>query len=509
MSTLDRLLDSLSRVYDTTPDPVLGIRLTYLSGQMRWTIADDVLTTTVIGGVGESLVVDLSQHTLSTLSVYLASQPGYVVLFLDDTGMSSLSALSLVPGSGDIATSNGDHLYIARNPTWTLLSAMGRALDDASAAIVQMPAEMSTTTADGGWLDLLGSYYAVPRQLGEQDPQYGLRIPAEVILPRQNNTAIAAALEMTTGQIASCDDAPIFGNPEPAYNGIISHTGSPHFYNSTAKLILNLFDVAIGYDLLGGFSPSDYAFFVRRQVDRLRAAGTHLRVLTLTPSVMGDRFVAPTDALSNDTSVVIGLTGTGQSFNSAIAVGFFPLLLVPLSFSANRGQGVLSSAIQLTGTGESFDVVAVAILAGTGSSANAGDAVLKTGAPIALAGTGGSIDSVFGTLGSVVIFNGVSSSSNSATAALRIGAGFIGTGSSANSGVLFRYVGPGASANSAVGALSSAIRLTGTGADSQSATAALSTAIRLVATPTSADSATGTLTFGIFSSEFDPTEFQV
>jgi hypothetical protein len=505
VTTLDRLLDYLPGVYDADPAALLALRLTYDTGQMQWTIADDTLTTSVLpGGPGVPLSVDLSGYTLATLSTFLGTQPGYSVLYLDQTGSSSLSALALVPGSGDIATSNGDHIYVAQNPIWTHLAAIAAELQLAATAIALMPLEMQTTTGTGSWLDVLGSYYAVPRQLGEQDPQYSPRIPAEVILPRQNNMAIAAALTASTGQIASCTDAPVFGNPEPSFDGQIGFSGAPHFFNASAALILNLFDVSVGYDLLGGLGPTDFQVLIRRQVDRLRAAGTHLRILTLTASIMGDVVTGPTDAFVESIEIG-GITGTGESFDSGLASGIFPLLLLPLSFSTDSAIATLSGGIRLVGTGVSVDRVASGLPNATGASADSGSADLSTRNFAALSGTGSSADSTFSAIGTVVIFNGVSSSLNSATATLQIGPqlGF-GASSDSASGVLttaVRLVGTAAGSDGATGALASGIRLVGTGSDSESATGALTASIRLNGTGSSADSASLS-SGGPFSSEF-------
>jgi hypothetical protein len=295
--TLARLTGRLSRVYDRTPASFLALRLSYAGG-MQWSITDDMLTTTVQGGPGVGLSVDLSQYSLSTLSAWLATQPGYQVLYLDGTVLNTLSALVLVPSGGDIATSNGDHLYGAQNPNWLYLATLAAELAAAQAQIEALPLELATTTADGEWLDLLGSYYAVPRLLAEQDDQYAPRIPSEVILPRQNNVAISSALTAATGQAAVCTDAPIFGSPEPAFDASIRFSGAPHFFNAVSRVVYNLFDVSIGYGLLGSYSPSDFLTAVRGQIDRLRAAGTHLRNLTLTASRMGDAVPMATDSMA-------------------------------------------------------------------------------------------------------------------------------------------------------------------------------------------------------------------
>jgi hypothetical protein len=375
VSLITKLLGRLTRKYDRTAGEILGIRLSY-AGSMVWTIEDDVLTTKVIGGIGENLTVDLTQYTITTLAVFLASQPGYSILYLDQTGFSGLGAIALVEGSNDINTTNGDHIFIATNPNYAYMSACSAELTAARIAIDAAPAEMATTTADGEWLDLLGSYYGVPRLLGELDATYSPRIPAEVILPRQNNVAIEVALQTATGQLATCTDAVVYGNPLPIFDGSIAFDGR-HFYNASASRIYNLFDLVIGYALTGNQSPNDYLTTVRAQVDRLRAAGTHLRNLSLGPSIMGDVAPAPSDSLAEVWTVPsLFVTAASVVSRDSATADFDPLTSKPAS--ADSGVGKLTTGEGFSGAfagaggfvaKASVRALARASVAGSGSAA--------------------------------------------------------------------------------------------------------------------------------------------
>lgn len=377
MSLVDRLLGRLTRKYDRTPDAVLALRLSYSGGSMVWTIADDTLTTAVVGGMGSNLSVDLTQYTLNTLAIFLAGQPGYSVLYLDQTGYANQGAIALVDGSKDITSTNGDHILVARNPNWAYMNAAAKELSLARIAIQAAPAEMSTTTADGEWLDVLGSYYGVPRELDEQDETYSPRIPAEVILPRQNNTAIELALQAATGQIGVCTDAVVYGNPLPIFDGSIAFDGR-HFFNASAARIYNLFDLVIGYALEGNQTPNDYLTTIRAQVDRLRAAGTHLRNLTLGPSVMVDTAPYPTDDLVENVNVpsflvVDPITTVSTDFATA-------------DFDSFRSAGAVSTDSAI-GTLQTGSVLPTVQLAGSGSF-TARPVVIRV-ARASLAGSGG------------------------------------------------------------------------------------------------------------------------
>ena len=82
------------------------------------------------------------------------------------------------------------------------------------------------------------------------------------------------------------------------FDGAINFNGL-HFYNASAARIYNLFDVTTGYALLSNLTPAAYAAAVTGQIEVLRAAGTHLRTLTLGPSMLTDRVLPPRDTLTS------------------------------------------------------------------------------------------------------------------------------------------------------------------------------------------------------------------
>lgn len=291
MRLTQKLLSFLNRVFDKDPAPFLALRLRY-DGGMTWRVADGVLTTTVTGGSGEDLVVDLSQYRIGELINHLAAQPGYEIAYGDQTTLSLLSALVLMDGSGDIDKSNGDHLYGYTSILWSYLEAQASELQAAAAQIPEALAQMSTKTAQGEWLDELGDYYDVPRIQGENDASYGPRIIAEVLRPRGNNVAMQAAIKIFTGQDALVTDVTLYGDTFPLYDGAIQHNGLWQ-YNAEAQPIYGLFDVQYGYDFINGGDITQFHEIVRGLVGRLRDAGTHLRSLQLRGSDLVDTFTSP------------------------------------------------------------------------------------------------------------------------------------------------------------------------------------------------------------------------
>ena len=332
MRFTQKLLSFLHRVFDKDPASFLALRLQY-DGGLTWQIADARLTTTVAGGSGANLSVDLSQYTVAGLVGFIAAQPGYSIPYADRSELATLSARVLLDGSGDIGLSNGDHLYGYTNELWSYLEASASELQTAAAQIPEAIAQLSTKTSRDYWLDVLGDQYGVRRVSGESDDLYGPRIIAEVVRPRGNNVAIEAAIREFTGQSATVTDVVLYGPTFPLYNGQISRN-SEYQYSAHAVPIYGLFDVQYAYDLLNGGDVSAFQQSVLSIVQRLRDAGTQLRALSLTGSALSDALTPPTDAssvMSTTTAIADTLTPPTDSeqANAALA-GFADSLTAPL-----------------------------------------------------------------------------------------------------------------------------------------------------------------------------------
>lgn len=293
MRLTQKLLAYLNRVFDKSPAQFLALRLQYAGG-MTWQVADGMLTTTIVGGPGQPLAVDLTQYTLGQLYAFLAAQPGYSVAYGDQSALSPLSSRVLLDGTGDISLSNGDHLYGYTSLLWSYLEAQAVELQAAENQIAEALEQMSTKTASNEWLDEIGGYYAVPRMQGELDASYGPRIIAEVLRPRGNNVAIEAAIKVFTGQAAKVTDVTLYGSVFPLYNGAIKRNSAYH-YNATRAPLYGLFDVEYGYNFETGSDITQFAQTVSGLIGRLRDAGTHLRSLLLRGSNMADTLAAPDD----------------------------------------------------------------------------------------------------------------------------------------------------------------------------------------------------------------------
>jgi hypothetical protein len=291
------LLGFLNRVFNKSPAQVMALQFNHIY-PMTWQVQDGILTTVVQNtGPTVNLTIDLSQYTFAELVNYIAKQPGYVTPYLAPS-MANIGAVALLDASGSVTPSDPPQpLYAFTSVLWAYLDANAAELELASQQIANLPAEMSTTTADTIWLDTLGTYYNVARNSGEADSAYGPRIIASVLRPMSNNVAMEIAISTFTGQNTMVTDVVLPGVTGNSYNGVYTYNGSIN-HDSANTPVYGLFDVQYGYDLINGSDPTSFAATVSALINTLRAAGTHLRNLELVGSNLTDTLIPPTDAFS-------------------------------------------------------------------------------------------------------------------------------------------------------------------------------------------------------------------
>lgn len=294
MRLLQKLLGRLNRVFDVDPNRFLALRFDSTAGPMRWRVADARLTTSGVTSPAQPLDIDLTGYTIAGLANLISALPGYEVHFQAPPDLATLSARCLIDGSGNPADSNGDHLYGYASLTWSYMEAVALELGQAETQIPEAIKQLSIGTAEGAWLDEIGSYYGVPREIGETDAVYGPRIVAEVLRPRCNNVAIEAALLTYTGQAATVRDVTLPADVVPVYDGTWDHDGTINHGPSVA-LRYGLFDVEYSQDVFSGGDSSAFTASVRAVIERMRAAGTQLRALVLREPAVLDLFPFPAD----------------------------------------------------------------------------------------------------------------------------------------------------------------------------------------------------------------------
>jgi len=246
-------------------------------------------------GIGEtsSVTIVLCEYTISSLADYISGMPGMVVEY-ESSGMGGLCGGILIDGNGNQDQTNGDHLYAFSSLLWSYMSSLSAELADAALAIIEMLKQMSLRSAEGFWLDELGSYYKVPRILGESDAAYGPRIVAETLRPKGNNFAIAAAIKEASGVNTSVIDAALLPVETNFFDGTWNFDGSRLYAIHNITSTYGLFDVLVEYDILGDANVTSYIQAVSEQVNRLRDAGTYMRQIGISgSSEIVDTYDAP------------------------------------------------------------------------------------------------------------------------------------------------------------------------------------------------------------------------
>jgi hypothetical protein len=282
-----KLLGYLNRVFNKDPAQVPALSIAY-AGSMSWEVCDDTLTT-VASSSGASLSIPLAGYTISALAAFISAQSGYSAT-CSAGPISNISALALLNSSGSLIQGQSASLGAYTSTLYAYMDAAAAELKLAAQQIAALPLEMSTTTAEGVWLDLLGSYYKVPRNPGEMDGAYGPRIIATVLRPIGNNVAIAMAITALTGQPSSVTDT----------------------VTTTVPLnpnLIGLFDVDVGYNLLGADNITAFVATVTALVAVIRDAGTHLNSVSVSGSVLTDTVPnAPTDDDTGDMLINVGVS---------------------------------------------------------------------------------------------------------------------------------------------------------------------------------------------------------
>jgi len=326
MQLTKKLLGYLNSVFDKDSRSFLAFRLRHVSDAFRWQVSERVLRG--YDGDSELFVLQLDDYTIRTLIDHLVTIDGITIIGAATSDQLNLSAAALIDAEGRQAASNGDWVQAYTSILWAYYEALSVELGEAKRQIAEALRQMSVKTAEAEWLDEWGGYFGFPREevvtsvyvptvaawdvasvtwdgegitvggetlsiVGpESDEDYAARIIAEVLRPRGNNKAIEIGLRDKFGQESRVIDLTRYGDLFPGYTGDIDHDGL-YQHDANAVPYYGLFKITIGYDLLGGADISGYIQEVRRYVERLRDAGTHLESVELGGSALSDAFPYP------------------------------------------------------------------------------------------------------------------------------------------------------------------------------------------------------------------------
>jgi hypothetical protein len=197
-----RVLGLLYRKLVRDPLAVLALRPRGATS-MRWAIAEaPALTarTLAIQRAGEpDVAVSLDDRTIAQVRDALLAAGVVLDFATDDPEILTLSALALVPGTGEQWQSNGDHIYAYRNPLWSWADPVGRWLDQSRTDIGEMLRMLVVRQSGGYWSELWASYFGLARKPGEGDDALNRRTEYEWRRPRSNPKAIEANIRHLLG----------------------------------------------------------------------------------------------------------------------------------------------------------------------------------------------------------------------------------------------------------------------------------------------------------------------
>lgn len=180
------VLRYLHSVFDTDPQAVWGLRL---SADTAFSWAVDALTLTLDN-------VTLALDTSKTLDMLAAEarQAGYAAQVNPVVAHRTSAGLVDGAGSGTLA-----ELALQDSVLWSLSLPGALAQIQAQGAMVEAVDQLNFMNADGGWLDLWGRYFDVPRQDGQTDTVYADFIRKEILRTRANGLSIQVAVKDWTG----------------------------------------------------------------------------------------------------------------------------------------------------------------------------------------------------------------------------------------------------------------------------------------------------------------------
>lgn len=318
MKLTQRLLDLLNRVFDKDPKAFVALNV---EGDQNWTwsVSDRVLTVTVAGAPAATFA--LGEVTIGALALALSDLPGLTASVADED-RGGLMASVILDGSADVLAGTVGQIKGYTSLLWALLEGWAVELTAFREQVAAAPDQLSLTTGTGVWLDEIGGYYGVTRSLNEPDRVYGPRVIAEALRPRSNNVALAAAIKVYTGQDAEVIDVVEYGDVFPLHDGTIQYDGVNN-HDAGAINLYGLFDVVYGFDLESGTDITVFQGELRKLINRLRAAGTHLRALALQSSALADRTSRGTDAVTlqaaYDEGDAAALPDDAMTLNSALS----------------------------------------------------------------------------------------------------------------------------------------------------------------------------------------------
>lgn len=299
----------LPTAWDLTAADVNGVLFGAVA-DFTWQLKDDALILIPVSGTAVTIM--LGTLSVAELASRIENVPGFFVRTPISAKVQAASALTLLEGNGGVTGAAGysfpsrpnadtvavtgsvtwassgypfQTLRLFTNPNWALMSIFRSELEIAGSSVQDAPKQMCVPTAEGAWLDYLGSIFGgITRATGETDGLYGPRIISTILRPACNNKAIELAILNYTGQSSQVKDATNNAGEFNTYNGNNTHNGGIYYDSQPNIPQYGLFDLSVNYDQSSVFlTPTEFNAALLSLVSSLRAAGTYLRNFVVDP----------------------------------------------------------------------------------------------------------------------------------------------------------------------------------------------------------------------------------
>lgn len=194
---LERLLCSTYSALDRDPHAQIAFRARHADG-LAWSVRDRVLTASTELGA-PLLVLPLHGATIGDVVATLGLA-GCMIVY-QNPDLLDRAADSLLSGAGRQSQSNGDAFPVYDSLLWSMLDAYAVTLEAASVDVDLAVKQLYLGTAQADLLDVWGDRFGQPREEGETDDAYRIRILVETLRPRVNQYAIEKAIFDITGHV--------------------------------------------------------------------------------------------------------------------------------------------------------------------------------------------------------------------------------------------------------------------------------------------------------------------
>jgi hypothetical protein len=184
----DRLIHALPLYFNKDPRAFPAFRIQYDGTRCTVTVQRMTLTTSITGGTGVPLGIDLKDETLASLAAIVNASPGYTATVLAEPTMTALQFKQVIA----MDVMGGTPIDGVDSLLWRFMLPFSWAFEDLLEEIKDGLAQMTVRTAEEMWVALWGEQYygGIYRRLNEGDRAYADRIMREAVRIRLNGKAI-------------------------------------------------------------------------------------------------------------------------------------------------------------------------------------------------------------------------------------------------------------------------------------------------------------------------------